>query len=334
MEIQSAECRVWRLALVGFEGMGRYNYRPLLSDESFVILCEALANNSSVLELDVRSNGLSDTSAAALARLLASNRSLRSVDFSGNFVTARGLHLVARGLRDNQMIDRLVLVPQLEPMSLTSAVPAVALDDALDRVAGALSNALTRKKELLSPSEKGSIRLHGFLTQPQAEALLLSVQPSVRGLYLFYLCAHRPDTVQVAYTVDVAGTVVHRTIYRHNEGYSCTPRISSLSRYAAWQWWAANGAVGLPVRASVPEREEVAAAREMFLLWQVELLDDLDDWEACGGEGRLLQPQMDPPDDVHLHYASSWEGTYPSLYFFTSALRAHLKVGLMKSLEK
>lgn len=302
-----AMCWIESLVLIGFQGMGRHNCAAAVSDETLEIICEALRRNETVLTLDVSTNTITDRGAAAVAALLAAPTRLRQVKIANNFITAAGLVQLAAGLRRNKSLDELVLSPQMQP---GTSPPAVSQDAEADRVAGALCNSLKRKHELFQPTDKGSYRLHGLLSDAAAADMLLAVRPSVPCLYILYLCATRPDSVQLAYTVSCAGGVAvrHRTIYRHNCGYSFAPAIASLTRHAAWRSWAA-GVAGCDMPHVLAE--ELAASEELFCLWRCEQIEDA----GCGAEESA--GAGDP-----------WLGQYPTLFFLTSALRAHLKIGL------
>lgn len=205
--------------------------------------------------------------------------------------------------------------------SFFARVPAINLDQDLDVAAGALSNSLARKMELLHPTESGSRKVHGFLTDQEATSLLLSVRPNVGGLYILYLEANHPDAIRLAYTVDGHGSITYRTIYRYNRGYTCRPVVSHLSRYAAWRVWckmsqSQQGAAALSLGAAA--KELVDAARDLFYLWRCEDVDAISSSDNVELEGsREILTNRDP-----------WHGIYPTLRFFTTAMRNFLKVGL------
>jgi hypothetical protein len=306
----TARCAIHRLTLNGFEGMGRQNFSPVLGDETFSALCVALQGNTTVADFDVAVNRIGDAGAQGLAELLASTTTLKRVSVSHNQITSAGLVLLAKGLRLNKSLDELVLVPQMVP---GTSPRTVSQDSRSDRVAGALSNSLKRKQELVLASGTKSARVHGLMSDADAQALLLAVRPAVPHLYILYLSAQRPDTVQLAYTALVAGgtmlVVHHRTIYRHNRGYSCRPIVASLTRHAAWRAWATGLAGTRNVCEAIEHQFE--SASYLFHLWRCEQIDEDD-------------------GDTPLVPADPWLGEYPTLVFLTSALRAHLKIGLNK----
>jgi hypothetical protein len=184
-------------------------------------------------------------------------------------------------------------------------------------VAGALGNALRRRHELVRPTEKGCYRLRGLLPDDAAAAaLLLAVRPTVPGLYVLYLSPCRPDSVQLAFTATTgtAGIVVHhRTIYRHRNGYSFEPVVSSLARHAAWRAWAA-GLAGRPL--PQPLAQELAWCEELFFLWRPESV-------RLDVPGDLAGPSL-------MLSADPWRGEYPTLFYLTSGLRGWLKIGLTR----
>jgi hypothetical protein len=268
-----------------------------------------LKDNHSVVELNVQKNGLGDEDVKILGELLSTTNVLHKIDLGGNFIGATGLMYLSIGMQYNHSLDELGLSGRLVP-SEDGVCPTVCLDERADFVAGALLNTLRRKKELFSLNDRGSFRLHGFMTPSQAEELLKSVKPTIPGMYLLYLDADRPDTVCLVYTASQKNDdLVHRYIYRHNRGYSCTPVVASLARQAAWKLWASGGdrTKGL----GQPEEEELRISRELFRLWKCEVIEEEEEQEEEQGAGKDL-----------------WEAVYPTLYYFTSSLRSVLKVGL------
>ncbi len=97
----------------------------------------------------------------------------------------------------------------------------------------------------------------------------------------------------------------HRTIYRHNAGYSFRPAVASLTRHAAWRAWAA-GRAARPMPQVLAQ--QLAFSEELFYLWRCE--------------------KIGAPEPPPLPSADPWEGEYPTLFFLTSALRGSLKIGL------
>lgn len=269
------ECRmVTTLRLRGHEGLGRQFFSAVLTDDTFVALCGALKSNRSVRVLDVSTNHIGDSGAEALASLLAVNDTLTSVDMSRNMLTRHGVQRVACGLRYNHAMNALSLTSQVERDDSLGGYRA-SHDVVLDSFCGAIANSLLRKQELLGTTDKGVYRVHGFLSDAQATALIRGVKPCVAGLYLLYFHVGFPDALRVAF-VNKAHDVEFLTVHRIERGYTCSSvgaGVRALSRYASWRVWAShcrNADARTFEAVSEDVRRHIQHSQDLFHMWKVE----------------------------------------------------------------
>ena len=279
--------QVKKLALVGAKG------HAVLREDAWRQLA-ALIPQSQMQELDVRGNMLGDGAAEILGGLLRAAPKLRSVDARENCFGAEGLKAVTRGLRDARALERLCLSPQWSKESTVGGKCVASMDPALDAGLGAVQAALSRREE--------RHRIRGMQSDEEASALLGRVRSMQAGLYVVYLHPNRPDACVIAYTNDAGGHVVHRTVYRHNAGYSWTPCLVSLTRHAAWRLWADGG--GDTEGLGDVLREQVECSRDLFYLTRCENLD---------------------------HKNESADAVYPTLLHLIAAHRGVLKMPLNKT---
>lgn len=201
-----------------------------LSSEGARRLVRGLPLSGLVL-LDLQVNRIDDAGADAIAQLMAQRSSLRAVDVRHNFITARGALSLQNAMCRNDALVRVNIWPQLyetQPMHEIAANPCKHLHAVCDVVEEALS--------MRTKLRSGELRLHGFLTHEQADALLKA------GFYMTYLHAQHPLTVVVASMKSDAaapsGAVVQRTFVRRaGNAYttsSAPDRQLSLLQRSAW----------------------------------------------------------------------------------------------------
>lgn len=321
--LAAPECRVVkRVCIRGYEGLARQTLTAALSDDGFVALCHALRTNRSVTELDVRVNGIGDAGATALAALLTCNETLRSVNLAQNFVTYAGALKIAAGLRYNHCMDDLTLLSQYECSPVDGSL-VVSRDARLDTIGGALADALQRKRELFAPTDKGTYRVHGFMSDASAALLIRAVKPQLPGLYLLHRHAGHPDSLRLTYTTREL-TVVHRTVQRVETGYTCNAAlhgVPSLCRTAAWRLWAARSLDTAATAAAAPLPDDIALqlrqCSDMAALWRVQDVSAIDGDDA--------EPNADAGSAGG---DAAWDAVYPTLFYLTCGLSRHLKVAL------
>ena len=254
-----------QLSLKGFEGVGRRNCVSVLSDDVFVKLCAGLRTNRSLVELDVSFNEIKDTGAAAFAGVLLDHKRLALCDLSHNYITGKGLKDIVQSVRENMVIDELILDHQMVGVDL-QGLPRISVDAESDLLIGALQNAFKRKVELL----RGGLPFSFFISEKKAEELLYGRE------FVLYLNPCKPDTLQIAYKV--YGKALHRTIYRVNDGYSFHLQdneggnVPSLSSYASWSFMSQNFDADV---AQFPHHivEDLLTCKTLFHLWRVEDVD-------------------------------------------------------------
>lgn len=276
-----------RLSLKGFEGTGRRNCVSVLSDQVFVRLCRGIRHNTSLVELDVSFNEIRDEGAAAFASILLENVTLVCCDLSHNYITIVGLKSIVRSVRENMVIDELILDHQMTGMDM-QGLPRISLDSTADYVIGALQNAFQRKVELL----KKGFPFFAFISKQKAEELLYGRE------FVLYLNAGKPNTFQIAFKE--AGEPVHRTVYRVNEGYSFSPSkdssmVPSLCTYASWSYMSQDMNMDL---SEFPQhiQANLSLCATLFHLWRVEDIE-------YGAQEHLM------------------ERVYPTLLYFTTAVQ-------------
>lgn len=96
-----------------------------LHPESFASFCEALAKNSTVQHVDLRSNHLGAESAAPLAQVLLKNCGLTSLDLCWNNLGVSGGKSLLESLRNNRTLTRLNLTGNNITNDIISAVDAL-----------------------------------------------------------------------------------------------------------------------------------------------------------------------------------------------------------------
>lgn len=318
--LSSPGCRrLSRLVLNGCEGIGLESFHPSLTDELFASLCESLASNQSLKELDVSVNAIGDRGAAALAKWLASrHQSLLKLNVSHNFISHQGAVLLATALRYNGTLNDIILSPQYVTGANSGGGGAVSVsrDEILAEICGALSNAYLRKQEIFLPlADSQHYRVHGFLTEEVVTTILASVQPCTRGLFLFYLHVSYPDSLRVAF-VNQRGQVEHHSIQRVEQGYTLATahhRVKSLKRYALWLTWASSlSRSNAAVAPDLPEDLllQLKQTEELLPLWQPE------------DPNELLMPQVKSAAPIDSR--DPWQGIYPTLFYLMCGLRRHL----------
>mmetsp|Transcript_5062 Transcript_5062/g.6507 ORF Transcript_5062/g.6507 Transcript_5062/m.6507 type:complete len:201 (+) Transcript_5062:35-637(+) len=82
------------------------------SYENCKIICEALANNEYVKELNLSQNEITDADCEWLKKLFENTKTLQSVNLEGNKISSDGCVLLAQGMNSNESITMLNVMNQ------------------------------------------------------------------------------------------------------------------------------------------------------------------------------------------------------------------------------